>query len=807
MMTHGRLVGDGFVQTGRGLAVLAMGMMLLAGCAGREHYDRGRMLMASGQYDQAVTAFDEALAQSPGNSRYHNGLLEAKSLAADQHVKTATQFVAEKRLSDAQKELDTALKLVPAHPEGVPLAAQIAPQIAECEKTIAEAREALARQEWTEGARLIAEAGRIDRSHPQLELLRKEAADTVTARQLLAARRALGARDWDAALAACAQVRRVAPDNTEVVGIEQQVKDRREAQRVFDSAKAMIDAGNSSGALGPLQQAAGLWPDNDEIVSTLDRVKGQVVDKLSTRSRDEARAGRFQAALQTLDEAMVLEPNRESLRQQRKQVLDGWIAGLMEDYRRHKAQGAWELAWVDAVQALALAPTQPEPVVQACLTAEEGIRRAIAYNLNVLLAPSDERRLDDIMAVCTVLLEELGDQRPDHVCLTEQSILSKLLAEFAVSSADVNNRDKLQAVGRRLRGPNVFLFVNMDIVKVNVGNPESAASGTSRLDLRMNMVDVSSGRLLWKCVEMLPLEGSASPGGTAATARPVAVVHASGPLTADGIAVLRPVLRARVSDMYRGHAGSFLQAAGAATGDTATEFNVRFLFDLVSMPDAQTLGSVLDAVFGSVVSGDILAACKKIASERLALAKRVAARDEHPAEKMSGPAILPASRPAVSTATAPVAHQAPAVPSASKPATAAPASADVRSFPATQPRPVPVPASTSAASTAPAEDRGPVRVFQGVVSRDDDRFTKELATVDGIVVKLLDTDADPLDADIEIRVGKRSKKYEDKPQGARIGGYGESGRAYVVVILKIDDETETVHFAVERVDTVPQQQP
>ncbi|MGQ9649082.1 MAG: tetratricopeptide repeat protein [Phycisphaerae bacterium] len=803
MMTHGRLAGDGLTRIGQGLAILAIGMTLMAGCAGQAHYDRGRMLMASGQYDQAVTAFDEALAQSPGNSRYHNGLLEAKSLAADRHVKTAAQFVAEKRLSDARKELDIALKLVPAHPEGVPLATQIDPQIAECEKTIANARDALARQEWTEGARLIAEAGRIDQSHPQLDSLRKEAADTVAARQLLAARRAVDARDWDAALAACAQVRRVAPDNTEVAGIEQQVKDRREAQRAFESAKAMIDAGNFSGAVGPLQQAAGLWPDNDEIRSTLDRVKGLTVDKLSTRSRDEAQAGRFQVALQTLEEAMALEPNRESLRQQRKQVLDGWIAKLMEDYHRHKAQGAWELAWVDAVQALALAPTQPEPIIQACLTAEEGIRRAIAYNLNVLLAQADEQPLDDIMAICTVLLEELGSRRPDHVRLTEQSMLSKLLAEFSVSSADVNNPDKLQAMGRRLRGPNVFLFVNMDIARVNVGNPEAALSSTARLDLRMNMVDVSSGRLLWKCVEMLPLEGSASPGGAASAARPPAVVHASGSLTADGIAVLRPVLRARVSDMYRGHAGSFLQAAGATTGNTATEYNVRFLFDLVSMPDAQTLSSVLDAVFGSAVGGDMLIACKRIASERLALAKRVAAPNESPAETMPGPLILPASQPVVSTATAPVTHQIPTVPSASKPAASAPAGPHVRSIPASQS----LAASIPAISTAPAENQGPVRVFQGVLSRDDDRFTKELATVDGIIVKLLDTDANPLDADLEIRVGKRSKKYEDKPEGARIGGYGESGRPYVVVILKIDDRTETVHFAVEEMDTVPPKRP
>ncbi len=805
MMMRDRMAGDGLTRLGRGLVGLAAVLLFMTGCAGQEHYERGRKLLAAGQYDQAVRAFDEALSQSPGSSKCHNGLLEAKALAADEHVKTATQYVAEKRLSDAQKALDIALKLMPAHPEGVPLAAQVETQIAECEKTIAKAREALAGEQWAESARLIAEAHKLDRSHPQIEEMRKEAADTVTGRHLAAARRALDQRDWDAALAACAQARKVAPDNSEAAEIERQVKDRREAVRLFDSAKAMIDARNMGGAVGPLQQAVGLWPDSSEMRSELDRVKGQVVDQLSARSRDEAQAGRFQAAAQTLDEAMALEPNRESLRQQRRQVLDGWGAKLMDDYHRHKGRGAWELAWVQAVQALALAPAQPEQVRQACLTAEEGIRRGIAYNLNVLLAQSDERQLNDVLAICGVLLEELGSQRPDHVRLTEQSIMSKLLAEFSVTSADVNNRDKLQAMSQRLRGANVFLFVNMDIVKVNVGGSD-AASSSSRLDLRMSMVDVSSGRLLWSCVEMLPLEGAVSRSDAAAAAGPVAVLHGSEPLTAQTVAVLRPVLRARVSDMYRGHAGASLQAAGTAGGDTAKEYNVRFLFDLASMPDAQTLTSVLDAVFGSQVSGDVLVACRKVASERLALAKGMTPRSPDQGERTPGPVILPASQPAVPPATAPAAPQAPPMaPSTTKAAAASPPVVPTQPVPATQPPPQP--ASTPSTAPASVADLGSVRTFQGVISRDDDRFPKELATVDGIVVKLLDTDKDPLDADIEIRVGTRSKKYDDRPEGSRIGGYGESGSPYVVVILKIEDETETVHFAVERADDAPPRRP
>lgn len=790
--------------------VLMTGLVgaVLAGCAGQEHYDRGRQLLAAGKYDEAVRSFDEALSQSPGNGRFHDGLLEAKSLAADEHVKQAAQLVEGKRLSDARKELDIALKLMPAHPEGVPLAAKIAPQIAECDKTIARAREALARQDWAEGARLITEAYKIDPSHPQVEELRREAADTVAGRQLTAARKALDSRNWDAALAACEQARKVEPANPEIAAIERQVKDRREAMRFYETARPLIAKEDLGTAIGPLQQAAALWPENQDIRSELDRAKNHVVDQLSTRARTETQGGRYQAAVESLDEAMAFDPARDSLRQQRRQVLDGWGARLMEEYQRHKAKGNWELAWTTAVEALALSPTDPERIRQACLSAEEGVRRSIAYNLNVLLAQTDEARLNDVLAICNVLLEEIGKNRPDHVRLTEQSVLSKLLAEFSVSYADIGNRDKLQAVGRRLKGANAFLFVGMRITNTSslqdsAQDPATGGpAGPEQLDLRMTLVDVATGRQLWSVAELLPLADGSAPARPVSPESPVAIVSGAEPITTATIAALRPAIRSRVIEMFWDHAGSYRQTASAPSGDQVVENNVRFLFDMPGMPDAATLDAVLTALFGPRMSGDLLVAAKRAASERLALAKGSAWQSQGSSDAGVGPVLLPSpsSKPAETTSPPPVPEPSVSAKPQSRPAIAPPtkaatrAPADTDSEPPAAAPAVPVP---SVPVSRPADE--PVKVFQGVISRDDNRYAKELPTVDGIIVKVLDTDEDPLDADLEIRVGNAKKKYDDKPVGSRIGGYGQSGRAYVIVILRIEDKTETVHFAVETV--------
>jgi hypothetical protein len=91
-------------------------------------------------------------------------------------------------------------------------------------------------------------------------------------------------------------------------------------------------------------------------------------------------------------------------------------------------------------------------------------------------------------------------------------------------------------------------------------------------------------------------------------------------------------------------------------------------------------------------------------------------------------------------------------------------------------------------------------VFKGIVSRDDDRYPKEVKTLDGIIVKVRDTDEDPLDADMEIRVGHTEKEYDDLPTGAKIEGRGLSGRHYQLIIERIYDEEETVHFVLRRID-------
>lgn len=94
----------------------------------------------------------------------------------------------------------------------------------------------------------------------------------------------------------------------------------------------------------------------------------------------------------------------------------------------------------------------------------------------------------------------------------------------------------------------------------------------------------------------------------------------------------------------------------------------------------------------------------------------------------------------------------------------------------------------------------PQHLFRGALSRDDDRYKKQVTLMDGITVKLRDTDADPLDADFEIIAGKFRVKPDDVPPGGKIDIPGVSGHKYVMTVIWIDDDQETVHFSLDRVE-------
>ena len=103
----------------------------------------------------------------------------------------------------------------------------------------------------------------------------------------------------------------------------------------------------------------------------------------------------------------------------------------------------------------------------------------------------------------------------------------------------------------------------------------------------------------------------------------------------------------------------------------------------------------------------------------------------------------------------------------------------------------------------PSDPRRRVRpkyLVRHILSRDDDRYEASVQTIDGLSIRLRDTDRDPLDVDLDIRIGKRRiARLRDIPVNRSIPLKGRSGREYMLDVLAVRDATETVIFAIRAV--------
>jgi len=83
------------------------------------------------------------------------------------------------------------------------------------------------------------------------------------------------------------------------------------------------------------------------------------------------------------------------------------------------------------------------------------------------------------------------------------------------------------------------------------------------------------------------------------------------------------------------------------------------------------------------------------------------------------------------------------------------------------------------------------------LSRRNHRYVKSIKTVDGVTIKLKDTDSEG-DADLNLYYGhKRFKQVRDIRVGQASTFRGRSGRLFKMVILDIQHKSHTVRLGIK----------
>jgi len=765
-------------------------------------------------------------------------LAEAEADAAEAHMALARKYRAERRPRLARQELTAALGHVPAHPQAITMAREVDRDIQRAEDLTRQAVAAKGKKDEVGALRLAEQALALDSTVESARQIANETRGPTLQALIQEAVKAFEQGQWDAAQAAASKASQIDSSNARMKEIATQAANRKQAMQSLDAGKAAAAQGDDAAAIKAIDDAIVRWPENSQLAAERNRIIQAAVDRHIAKGDAECAAGRFPAGMIEYDKALVIAPGNAKVAQHREKAIAQRLQKLRDAYERLALAGKWELAWAEAVYLAALGPADEARAVQSMARAEKAIRSRIACRLRVIPLPGTAGNSASAQAVARELFKELERIKPPHYKLIPFEATTDAATKTPLTLADVTKADKLKTLSADLTESDMLLFIGvtshptasprpaasprgstdeqakLDLrqAKEELGRarrlaladerkwdpdarhalntdetflPKAAAgtygvgaqraaenynaalrqlheqSGTNGRDsrdglsspaikagVRLRLVQATTGRLLWADDEIETTVEQAS-GGDAAGLEPTAIRR------------IIPLLENKARETYIRRSVAYLDDARKIQGENATPLYVRFLFDLSSDPGPYVVTQAIDEVFDKLAGGEELEACRKRAAERLSF-------------RLASPATLPAPQ---ITAGAPA--------------------------PPEKGPEVPAPTAGKGPAPTPLVTPTGITVFDGYLSNDDDNIPRERALIDDISICVKDTDADPLDTDLEIRVGRYEGKFKGLRVGRRLRIRGASGREYRLTILAIDDDTETIRLSLERASEQP----
>lgn len=258
--------------------------------------------LRAGEFGRSNELIELALAILPEDPRLQAiDALIGDYRAAGEHLKQARKLLAQGKISESIAKIEEGLERVPQHPGLTDLRTEALATQARANRTKADAR-------------------------------RKEARQALEAGQLA---EALGlVREGLAAVA----------DDPELKALQYQVQAALKADRnmreILSNATTLIAEGLLQDSLDLIDKGLELIPEDPRlrdlratVQEQMEREQGRQADKLRQQAKSELQQGAFEQALATIERALILQPEDESLMDTRQRILDAQRARRVQSLR------------------------------------------------------------------------------------------------------------------------------------------------------------------------------------------------------------------------------------------------------------------------------------------------------------------------------------------------------------------------------------------------------------------------------------------------------------------------------------------
>jgi len=413
--------------------------MAVGGCASRKAFRRGTEMQEAGRYDEAVSHFEEAVRLKPKREKYAVALAEAREQAAQYHLSEAKTHLTSRDLVTAQSEIDMALGYSADDASARALRKQVTGEVSRAESLMADARRLGSLREWDRALARISDAIAVHRTLPgapeEAVRLRRSALEDY----LSQGRERLNDSLWGEAAQLARKAATYDANDRRPERLLRLIADRKEAERLVQTAQERGREGRHDEAIRMLERAASLHPERTDVPKLIRAEKTSICQTLIVAGQAAAQEGRLEDALDSYRKSETVIRSYGDISSRiaatEKLIADRQIKAASDA----RGKGLWGQAFARYLLAQELRPTLvSRGVLDDC---RSNILKRTRYRIGMVGLRSSEKLKGTAGGLEGMLLEDLMRYRGANLEIIERKEIRDLLNERDLMAALTGKAD------------------------------------------------------------------------------------------------------------------------------------------------------------------------------------------------------------------------------------------------------------------------------------------------------------------------------------------------------------------------------
>jgi tetratricopeptide (TPR) repeat protein len=444
--------------------IVVLSVVLLIGCVVSKNYETGQEMANAKRWEEAITFFEKALSEEPGNQEYSDALNKAKRESAriiyDKARQSLTQLT-EQNLTNIEqiaKSVEKASQLDPKNKDILAFSQSLKDKMRDLQSKLkglyAQADADMQKEDWPAAAEKLRQINKIFLNYEDTAS-RLAKVEQEGAKMLYQQGVALGKQeDWKMAVQSFKSAMDINPNYYDVSKLYQDALSRDNANYYMTEADKAARSQNWDRAIMMYEKASEYRPDDMELRNKIESQKAKVGQIYFEDSSKLASQGILYKAITKLEASRAYLPALEN-DPKFKEFINKLCALLIDRADKYSEKELWGNAYAWLQKAEALNPNYPN-LFQKVLDARDNINKRIRKSIAVFNFGSPTNNKDAGNIAANKLIAFLYKNASGDLRIIERENLQSILKEMQLGQTGLVDVKTAQAA--KMRGIDTFIM-------------------------------------------------------------------------------------------------------------------------------------------------------------------------------------------------------------------------------------------------------------------------------------------------------------------------------------------------------------